>query len=510
MILYIITIITSLLIWGKISEDAKIERIHNSLLMLFVYGVLSFVIGYMFYKTYQVGTNENTIQISRFVGPINEKRDFVDSVGITIFHRMDHNNYKESIESEKYISCGGAQAYVTFRNEYMNSKFDSTRVAEILNLLGIFQASEIIPDTNLVYNVFKRFVENFRINQDYSNIIYDRVYNHVPLSKNEYTRLCNSLGYILGNYRGLYDILFFSSKEPSLLPWVTYDEKEWYLREHDKNYFVLEECIPFRYCIKNMRTVFHDSIVDKKKYAIYTGVWNSSVYHYFVGCANAIYKGKDGYRLGFSQLNKSSNHIDFLTASDMSQKMFEVNIHSELPLKYLIINYDLPINISNMYPSPDTVTMKTICFTSPSKLEYIRNNKIYFHAKLPTFENKQLLRSLILTTILTASVSLFCIQLFLLMKVLVLNTSRKLSEEDLQKYRKRLLISKYFKVIILVVPIVFIVVLFIRLVLDDPITINSTNLTKVGIWTLIVLVLMTISVLFIDKILFPKNKKHST
>ena len=163
-----------------------------------------------------------------------------------------------------------------------------------------------------------------------------------------------------------------------------------------------------------------------------------------------------------------------------------------------------------MYPSPDTVTMKTICFTSPSKLEYIRNNKIYFHAKLPTFENKQLLRSLILTTILTASVSLFCIQLFLLMKVLVLNTSRKLSEEDLQKYRKRLLISKYFKVIILVVPIVFIVVLFIRLVLDDPITINSTNLTKVGIWTLIVLVLMTISVLFIDKILFPKNKKHST
>jgi len=506
--LNLLTIIVTLLIWGKITKDSKKEDANRNGLMMLLYGALSFFVGFVFYKTYQIGTNCNNIEVHRLLSVVNDKGEYNDSMDVTIYHRLKHNNYIDEIDYEDYNPLGGVCARIRCANKVMETSYDSTRMVDIFNYLLQIKESKLVPDSNLIHKVFERMNENFSINEDFPILLAHRIDNNIPLSTKDSTNIDIALKYILGNYQGLYTMRYSATKMPSLLPWETFKDDTLHLRESDRNYFVLEECIPVKNITHLLHTTFNDSRVDIKRYLKETNELYSTSYNYIVGRSYATYIGIDNWSLGFTQLDSITNYINFLTASDLSQRQFEVFVNSELPLSSLNIDFDVPVEISEMYPSPDSISMNSIYFINKNKLEYIRKNKMKFFAKLPTFENKQLIRSLILTTILTAVVSMFCMYFYQWIKGVLnyLNIRRRLTEEELKKYDKRLKFCKYYKILVICILTCMAVSFAYRMVSGNPIFINAKDMTKFGVLCFTIIVFLILTGIFVDRLFIPRKK----
>lgn len=93
---------------------------------------------------------------------------------------------------------------------------------------------------------------------------------------------------------------------------------------------------------------------------------------------------------------------------DISQSYFKftIDIPTEIDKGALVFDFGGAIELSNIYPEPDSLAMSGMIYTSLSKIEYIRNRGLWFHAKFKQMENIQILRMFILTTLLGFFVAL--------------------------------------------------------------------------------------------------------
>ena len=124
----------------------------------------------------------------------------------------------------------------------------------------------------------------------------------------------------------------------------------------------------------------------------------------------------DGYKTfkyGVSMGSNLTNTLGFFTAADISLYVNQVQIVTENNIKSLQLIYDIPIQTTQI---DSCIKVGPYGISVDGKYIQKYDGKMSFHFMLPTLANLQLIRSLILTTILTALVSLFCRNLFFLIR----------------------------------------------------------------------------------------------
>lgn len=191
-------------------------------------------------------------------------------------------------------------------------------------------------------------------------------------------------------------------------------------------------------------------------------------------------------------VNSAEYSTDFFSAFDLSQSSQSIMINSNMPVGMLQIRFDIPFELIGCDIQPDYLTITDIGFKDPEKTKRIQERGISLHVKYPTMENKQLIRSLILTTLLTALLSLFLSNLYYCLRKAILSTQEK----------KNIVISKKFQYLIntLIVAILMCLLYYSYiLVWNEKIIVNERDVVYYLTYSIIAFVVLTLLIIFAYK-----------
>ena len=467
----------------------------------------------------QVEFSTNYIEIKRMVSTTNEKGENSDSVDVVINHRMKPANVKYIATYEGFNPLGGIELRFKSNCLYQNISIDSTRLFSIYNFLyrclEMPQLNKEIPEKGCLSDIIKRYRDElYQYRPNLAETERKLLTTKNALSEKDSVELMDALQYIFASQRSLYWISYMPPKRNTFLPIDIYKEDEWHYAKgqfDDYHYGVKSKAFMNIFVNPN----WLKSGIDKEKIEKELDSRHLTCYDYFVGNSNVPYKDRDHQTrdsMVFLNLNSSDslfNYVDYFTSSDMSQRIFVVSFCSQVPLSGIAITFDESIIISDIYPKPDRVDMNQIVYTDRKKLDYFRNRSLHFHAKLPTYENKQLIRSLVLTTILTAVFSLFCTNLYLCGRGLLRRfiKERDFSDVEKEKYKKR--ISFYHWTIVAIVVLISAIplLLYYWYLSNDKLLLKSDSIVKI-ILTIVLIIVVLIVAIHVWKIkLIPKTCK---
>lgn len=347
----IISAILSFGIWNRVTKEQNEKTNKSSWLRVIVYGVLSFLTGVFLYQSYQVSHIRNFIYIEGIRGTIDSESVVGDSVQIQI-----NNVFRHPVSQEEKDSL-----IKLFFTKFESDKYPFSG----LMLSMLFKNDSTKP---------VRYFPNEKVPKD-SN-----------LAKNGH----------------LYRIDYFSSSVPSFFP-VNYVDSTGYKFELDK-----ESKIRYDYSrYENLYYTYNDKTV-KKTIREKMGRLGSHDISY-VGDFNldSVQRGTIPYTCLFA--DTEINTLNFFSAADISKCIYTIYVASDCPLKYFGVNFDIPVDIKIFDYPADSIIYTGFNTTNPEKLNEIRNHSSYtFFVNFPTLENMQLIRSLILTSLVTIFVTLFC------------------------------------------------------------------------------------------------------
>ena len=168
-----------------------------------------------------------------------------------------------------------------------------------------------------------------------------------------------------------------------------------------------------------------------------------------------------------SVANSIANSLNLLTAADISQYTYQINIKTDCPILFLYAYFDTPIEIvaSDIEIDNRNVSSFRIKGKEINRLRKEVGDYLTVHIKLPTMENLQMMRSLFLTTVLSAIVSLFLSNFYFLMRkhinrrrfLLPYSKAKKLDQKRVRKFIKYArLVSLIFIAFAILLPTIFI------------------------------------------------------
>ena len=515
-----IVVVITLLFWGKVSKDTLESHPKLDVIKTIIYFTLSVIVAIIYYKSSQVEYSTNYVEIRKYFNTTNERNECSDSVSVVVNHRMNPENIRYLTMFENFNSVGGLQLTFKSKRSYHNLSIDSTKLKNIYlflyNCLVTPEFADSIPKNNCLNGIINRYkVELYQYRPILAELQKKFDKPSGTLLKEDSTELINALKYIFEDQKSLYFITYIPPKRNTFLPIDIYKDSTLSFLKEDS---ISNDSYAFRYksLIKeHIEPVWVNKGIDKETIKKELDVNNLTAYQYYLGSSdhrNKNYVPHTTDSITFLQLFSNDslvNYIDYFTASDISQRIFRVSFFSDIPLKSLHITFDEPIYISELYPNPDMVTMNQILYTDRKKLDYLRTRSLTFHAKLPTFENKQLLRSLVLTTILTAVFSLFCTNLYLCGRGLIRRfvKDKEITDSEKTKYKKRISIFKWTLYSIIFVISALPILLYYLNLTNNTLLVKSDDFISL-IWKVIVAIVVLIAALKIWKILLiPKDKK---
>lgn len=416
-----IAAIVALFFWGKSSKDLEEKTQLASWLRTSVYGVLAFMVLIFYVKTYQVATVFHTIQVEGFKETVNANGEIADTIA--------------TIELVNKFSSNITENY-TIRKTGHSEETDEIR--SISEMGGI----------SMALNLHNGPKYKLRIDPQLEKLDNDikKQLGYVPEK---------SFGdYPLDAYSHAYMMNYMTSSIPSLIPFFpTFSLKITSgLEESHGLYQEVEmsdcdsygEGVTASTKIKDIGGQTHE-------------VANPDFLHEMY-ISNAIIcdtiTNLEDYHYKFQFDNNFLQRMNFFTAADISQYTCDVHLESDCYIERMKFMYDLPIE---MNPHDSCMVMTSYSFVVKGDFlnKDIANQGSYrFHVKFPTLANLQLIRSLILTTLLTALVSLFFLNLFYCIRKRVLNFKEKhisqISVEKAKIFRKRICILAIAIMILLV------------------------------------------------------------
>lgn len=199
------------------------------------------------------------------------------------------------------------------------------------------------------------------------------------------------------------------------------------------------------------------------------------------------------------------NSMNVFSACDLSQCTVELGINSTCPINSLLIDFDVPIEVLPGTVIPDHVDLYKIGFKDSISLSELNHKLNMFHFKLPTQANVQLVRSLILTTLLTALWSIFATNIYYAIRKQANKSKRK---RKLLKYRYALKLYKNwirpFRIIIVV--LLFLITLTTLLnFFNHPVFVYNIHIIII-IASILLLSLIILSTYLIKKKIFKANE----
>lgn len=463
-----IALVISFLCWGKVSKDTLDNHPKLDVVMTVIYFGLSVIVSIIYYQSSQVDFSTNRIQIRRLLSTTNERGDRSDSVSITINHRMKPDNIKYMVAYEGFNPLGGVEVHFNSKRSYQNLSINPSRLKEITGFLYLCSfnsgLNKEIPEKGCLDNILVRYKQEiYDLRPELQNILPNFNDSTPSLSHDDSITIINALKYIFENQRSLYLISYAPPKRKTFLPIDFYEDEEINYVEEGCDTEIKDKYV---YCVRD--NLFKEELFDSawqkrgfKKEILKKelDVNNLTTYSYILGNSNEPYKDPNVTdSMAFLKLNSRDslfNYVDYFTSSDMSQRVYCVDFASDVPICGININFDEPIELSEIYPKPDNLDMNQITYTDRKKLDYLRTKSLRFHAKLPTYENKQLLRSLILTTILTTVFSLFCRNLYLCIRGLFRRNIKEWSFLEIKKDKHKKRMAIYQCTVVAIVMLLF-------------------------------------------------------
>lgn len=367
--------IVAILVWGKISKK-KLEHITNaSWFLTAVYGFLTVIVIFFFYKTYQVASVYNMVQVAGLQQACDSNGNVVDTVREIVISQKFGNNptHRDPFKDIKVK-----------RNR--NNSQDLELLYEEAGGAKVILDVKAHPDTFIA----KRLKEL----TDYDRI---RLVNLFEESNIPYQ-----------NINHLYQVSYLATSLPSFFPFYpVYEEGHGFEEAADHIYF--------NYYLSNSRnnpsvTISGTKIEEGKvrhPRLFDNGFFFDSM---FMTVSTHEVEGINGEMTFFGGA-EFINTMNFFTASDISQYNYIISLNSDCPVRTLVLDYDIPIETPEVSEHMKVYT-HAIRFDSVMVKELEKAPSMIFHINIPSLANLQLIRSLILTTLLTALLSLFIKNLY--------------------------------------------------------------------------------------------------
>jgi hypothetical protein len=340
---------------GKFSKEVNEKTNQASWFRTLVYLFLTIIFSILYYRTFQVATIINTVEISSLRGvedSLLHSKDTIESISI-------NNNFKTL-------------------GSYKNPYFD------------YLKSRTSLSDDGGVSIALKDSVSS-------TDFVKDRK-GFTDEIKKEIEALIGKT--INSNTGSIYNFSFFSSSIPSLIPVypiIRYDKPK---VENKSLYSKIEK-------VGNVVNSVDGKVMISK---------SDPAKGYFIDALSyqqtivAHYPDFHLHSLGMP--HPLANTIDIFTAADLSQYTYCIELNSDMYINHLSVSYNVPIEISNQ-PEGLILSANGFDINDDNLLNnIIKNQPMMFLVKLPTMANLQQIRSLVLTAIVTALFSLFCTNLF--------------------------------------------------------------------------------------------------
>ncbi len=406
-----IAAIVALFFWGKSSKDLEEKTQLSSWVRTCVYGVLAFMVLVFYVKTYQVATVFHTIQVMGLKETVNANGELADTIA--------------TIELTNKFSSNITENFVVNKTE----ESEADKLKRISEIGGIFMALNLHNGPAYKLRKSPNLEKNEREIKAIKGYVPEIKFGEYPLDA----------------YSHVYAVNYMTSSIPSLIPFFPTFNKEYKGFDDTGTYsevkmsdcdsygeglvsYVKQEDIAGKTHIVENNSLLHEMYVGNS--VICDTITNLEVYHY-----------------KFLFDNNFSQRMGFFTAADISQYTCDVHLESDCYIERMKFMYDLPIEIS---PHDSSMVMTSYSFVVKGDFlnKDIANKGSYrFHVKFPTLANLQLIRSLILTTLLTALISLFFCNLFYSLRKLLIDFREKhisqISVEKTKKFRIKMCIFAF-------------------------------------------------------------------
>lgn len=388
-----LALIVSLFFLGRATKEVEEKTQLASYTRTIVLLVLSIVVGIFFYKTYQVATISNYIEVKPIRGSYINKDSLADTISrIEILNHFSTSNI-EHRETNKFKNDGDLNKGTVFVRLYTHNHPPYTMEYKNNHDKDDQKAFKKIPFENVGHFYMFKAMTN-------------TIPSVIPLS---YSFFLNESDYVDDN-RNMYAV--FESYDIGQKP----DEMDMFVS-----------------------TIGPGSKENVKKIEPLKDFCVSKTW--FATDSNKIAKLKDPLlRMDFSSSSNITNTLNFFTAADVSQYIQSVQVQTACHVNQIRLLYDVPIK-TVCSDSSVSVGSFAILLNDEAVDEAI-GKALPIHVELPTLANLQLIRSLILTTIFTALVSLFSANLFYIIRKWCLNFresyKHKMNLIQYNKFRKQM------------------------------------------------------------------------
>ena len=343
-----VAIILALGFWKESRKKQDLKTAKSSFTKTFILFILTVGVTFFYYKTYQIATFYNYITVRHLKGSFDTY--------------IDHGTYAngETYEIKRYVprdKIASLTIFSSFSDENLNF-FDPRR-----DQTHDRKQSGFIVKMNLD--------KNPKSEVDSSNV-YDE-FRPTNIDKLKYC----------------YDVSLMTNTVPSLFPFSVYEES------FNKDIFM----------DKDDPTVFLSSARSLKHSSDVFGDYDKL---YCLRLASDRIEEKAEESL-FSDI---INTLNFFSAADLSQCQYMFVIRSSVPVDDFNVCFDVPIEVSSAGIKQNKLDSRDFSVDIEEKEDGTVDKFALYHVKFPTLSNLQLIRSLILTTLLTALVSLFLTNLY--------------------------------------------------------------------------------------------------
>lgn len=386
----------ALFFWGKSTQDVEEKTEHASGLRTLVYLVLSVLVGVFFYKTYQVVVVYNIVDVDGVRQSYNQQGNVADTVSvITITNKIKTggivNNAAPSFdpftEERRYKENGGVYVKIYMPNDSLYT----------------------VKTSSNYHNPDFSFLKFYDVSQVY-----------------QISAVCTSIPSLIPLYpswEGTYE----ESEEDHYAKLVVFDVKKY------------PERLKGSYSMKSVEG--KEKKVDLEKNPFENGYYTTGLF---------AQKGGSEEPYSFYHMSASGNFLNtmnFFTAADISQYIQSVQVTSSCPVKLVEVVYDTDIEVVQ-YDSCMKVGPWGFGITGEYLDNFVNNkNGSGILVKLPTLANLQLIRSLILTTLITALLSLFFSNFYYLVRRWAVRFREKhiqaISEVRVKNFKRKMVIILY-------------------------------------------------------------------
>ena len=419
-----IAAIVALFFWGKSTKDIEEKTQLASKMRTCVYGVLTFLVLVFYIKTYQVATVFHTIQTLGVKESVNANGELADSIpSIRLVNKFSSNI------TENFI-------------------LNKTDDPDADDLKSISETGGLFMAINLHSGPAYKSRKNPKI---------EKAENEIRMI-NGYVPEATFGKYTLNDYypyNHAYLLCYITSSIPSMIPFFpTYKVEK---KKELDNSGMSQEIIMSDWDSYGEGLISSTRIkdIDGNTHEV---INKDNIHERYVGTTaicDTITNLKD-YHYKFHFERNFLQSMNFFTAADISQYTCDIHLETDCYIEQMKISYDLPIEI-NPHDSCMKVSSYSFVLNGDFLNKQIANQNSYrFHVKFPTLANLQLIRSLILTTLLTALVSLFFCNLFYLFRKWFISFKEKhISEISVEKtkiFRKRI----YFLTFVILAFVVYV------------------------------------------------------